>query len=132
MLSYPFAILEENGTAGEFALDDIYYDGGVTTGVEDGGLADGRRSRLLSNAPNPFNPNTKIRFELPVGGSYEITIFDVAGRRVAGFRGAGSAGENSVTWDGHDDAGRQMSSGIYFYSLEAGSYQATRKMTLVK
>jgi len=132
MLSYPFAILEENGTAGEFAVDDIYYDGGVTTGVGGDGLADGRRSQLLSNSPNPFNPSTNIRFELPVGGPYEITIFDVAGRRVVRLRGLGSAGGNSVTWDGRDDAGRQMPSGVYFYSLEAVSYQATSKMNLVK
>ncbi len=132
MMSYPFAILEENGTACEFALDDIYYDGGVGTGVEDGGFANVRRRELLSNVPNPFNPSTNILFDLPAGGSYQITIFDVAGRRVAGIRGSGSAGMNSVTWDGRDNAGRQVSSGVYFYSLQAGAYRAVRKMTLLK
>ena len=50
------------------------------------------------------------------------SILDVAGRRIAGFQGAGSAGINSVTWDGRDEAGRQVASGQYFYRLEAGSY----------
>jgi beta-glucanase (GH16 family) len=132
MMSYPFAILEENGTPCEFALDDIYYDGGVVTGVEDGDPAAGRRWDLLPNVPNPFNPSTTIRFDLPAGGSYEIRIFDLAGRTVTGFRGVGSVGTNSVTWDGRDSAGRQVASGVYFYRLEAGSYRATRKMTLLK
>jgi len=132
MLSYPFAILEENGTAGEFALDDVYYDGGVLVGVGDGVPADGRGWELRPNVPNPFNPSTTIHFDLPAGGSYEIAIFDIAGRRVAGFRGVGSVGPNSVTWDGRDAAGRQAASGVYFYRLEAGPYRATRKMTLLK
>lgn len=132
MLSYPFAILEESGASCEFAVDDIYYDGGAVTGVDDGTPAAGRRVRLRPNVPNPFNPVTEIRFDLPAAGPYAITVFDVAGRRVAGLRGTGSAGPNAVTWDGLDSAGRTLPSGVYFYTLEAGSYRATRKMTMVK
>jgi beta-glucanase (GH16 family) len=132
MLSYPFAILEENGTPCEFALDDIYYDGGAATGIADGGPGDGYPVRLFWNSPNPFNPTTRIRFQMTAGDPYEITIFDISGRRVAGFRGVGIAGMNSVTWDGRDAAGSPAASGVYFYSLTAGAYRATKKMVLLK
>jgi hypothetical protein len=132
MLSYPFAILEENGTPCEFALDDIYWGAGVASGAESGDLADGHRWGLRPNVPNPFSTRTDIRFELPAGGPYEIVIFDVAGRRVTGFRGVGTAGTNSVFWDGRDDAGSRVASEILFYRLEAGSYRETRKMTLIR
>ena len=132
MLSYPFAILEEQGTPCEFALDDIYWDVGAGTGVEVGELVEGRPWGLRANAPNPFDDSTDIRFDLPARGSYEIEIFDVSGRRVTGFRGVGSAGINSVHWDGRDDSGRRVGSEVLFYRLEAGSYRETRKMTLIR
>jgi hypothetical protein len=132
MLSYPFVILEEQGTPCEFAVDDIYWDAGPATGVGNGELAAGRRVELHPNVPNPFTARTEIRFDLPGGGPYEIVIFDVAGRRLTGFRGVGSAGTNSVLWDGRDDAGRRVGSEIVFYRLEAGQHRETRKMTLVR
>ncbi|MBN1826994.1 MAG: family 16 glycosylhydrolase [Candidatus Eisenbacteria bacterium] len=132
MLSYSFVILEENGTACEFALDDIYWDAGIDTGVEEAEAAGVRRFLPISNVPNPFNALTEIRFDLPSGGPYEIVIFDVAGRRVAGFRGIGNSGTNTLQWNGLDDSGRPVSSGAYFYRLEAGERRETRKMTLVK
>jgi hypothetical protein len=132
MLSYAFVILEEQGTACEFALDDIYWDDGVTTGVEDGEVAAGQKLQLLANAPNPFNAATEIRFELPAAGSYEVEIYDVAGRRVTGFQGIGVAGVNTVHWDGRNDQGASMASGIYHYRVETAAGSATRTMVLVK
>jgi beta-glucanase (GH16 family) len=133
MLSYAFVILEENGTACEFALDDIYYDGGtISTAVDEDEPGDPRRVQLLTNMPNPFNARTSIRFELPAGGPYEIGIFDLAGRKVRIFRGVGSAGVNTVQWDGRDDTGAFVASGTFIYRLEAGSYRESRSMTLVK
>ena len=132
MLSYAFVILEENGTACEFALDDIYWDAGGFTAIDDDDLAvDGPR-RLHANTPNPFNAGTDIRFDLPAAGTYDIEIFDLAGRRVTGFRGHGGAGTNSVHWDGRDDTGMPAASGTFFYRLTAGDYRETMKMTLVK
>jgi beta-glucanase (GH16 family) len=132
MLSYAFVILEEQGAACEFALDDIYWDAGTAAGIEDTGLAENDRLGLRSNAPNPFTSGTSIRFNLPAGGPYEIVVFDVAGRRVTGFQGVGSAGTNSVHWDGRSESGLDLASGTYFYHLKAGRYSETKKMTLVK
>jgi beta-glucanase (GH16 family) len=132
MLSYSFVILEEQGTACEFALDDIYWDAGIATGVPDGDVARRGRPSLRANDPNPFNARTTIRFDLPSAGSYQIVVFDVTGRRVKRFQGVGSSGANTVQWDGCDDAGRQVASGIFYYRLDAGAYSQTRKMALVK
>ena len=132
MLSYSFVILEEQGAACEFALDDIYWDGGGAAGVDDDRFADGRRWALHTNAPNPFNAMTEIRFDLPAGGPYEVEIFDAAGRRVTLFKGIGVAGANTLNWNGRDESGRTVGSGTFFYRLESGPYSETRSMTMVK
>ena len=131
MLSYAFVILEENGTSCEFALDDIYWDSGDITAV-DGAVAAGQRMQLLTNAPNPFNAMTAIRFELPTAGTYDIVVYDLAGRRVRGFQGIGVTGINTVSWDGRDDHGANLGSGVYHYRVNTTAGSATRAMVLVK
>jgi beta-glucanase (GH16 family) len=132
MLSYAFVILEENGATCEFALDDIFYDGGGISGTGDINVADSRRFGLRSNVPNPFNASTEIRFDLPSADSYEIVIYDVAGRKVIRYAGVGSAGVNSVRWDGRDNAGANMGSGVYYYRLQTGRRSVTNRMVMVK
>ena len=132
MLSYAFVILEENGAACEFALDDIYWDAGTTSGVGDGDVVSSQRVELQSNVPNPFNARTEIRFNLAAGGSYEIEIFDAAGHRVKVFQGIGGTGANSVFWDGRDDSGANVGSGMYYYRLQTDDGSASQKMMLVK
>jgi beta-glucanase (GH16 family) len=131
MLSYSFVILEENGTACAFALDDIYWDAGAVAGVGDEVAAPGR-SGLLTNVPNPFNARTDIRFELAAAGSYEIVVYDVAGRRVTGFSGVGTTGLNTVAWDGRDDGGTNVGSGVYCYRLQTAGSTTQQQMVLVK
>ena len=131
MLSYEFVILEENGASCEFALDDIYWDGGIETAVGDGNTAV-HRPTLRANVPNPFNASTEIRFELPTAGVFEITVYDMAGRRVTGWSGTGVSGANTVTWDGRDAAGVGVGSGVYYYRLRTEAGEASRKMMLVK
>ena len=131
MLSYAFVILEEHGTACEFALDDIYWDGGGTSGADET-VAPGAGLHLLPNAPNPFTGTTEIRFEMPAEGTYELAIFNVAGRRVAGFRGTGLAGVNTVRWDGRANDGSHASSGVYHYRLEVNGESVDAKMILLK
>jgi len=89
--------------------------------------------RLLPNHPNPFNPTTEIRFDLPRAGRVDLGIFDLEGRRlrtlVAGVR---EAGEQSVRWDGRDDAGRELSSGVYCCRLAGAEGHRVRKLTLIR
>ena len=132
MLSYAFVILEENGVACEFAIDDIYWDDGGTDVPGADGPAPERKLHLLPNAPNPFTATTEIRFELPSAGEYEILVYDVAGRRVAGSSGVGAAGSNTVRWDGRSDAGVEVAAGVYYYQLMVGGEAVERKMVLVK
>ncbi len=131
MLSYGFVILERNGTPAEFAIDDVYWDAGAVTAVD--GVASPRRVQLLPNAPNPFNARTSIRFELATGGPYELAVFDDAGRRVRTFRGLGTAGRNEIAWDGRDDTGAAVGSGVYYARVVSGDAAATgAKMVLVE
>jgi len=131
MLSYEFVILEENGTACEFGLDDIYWEGGSVTGADAPSVAP-RAVALLTNVPNPFYTSTELRFELPATAPYEIAVFDAAGKRVTGFRGIGRAGANAVRWNGRDDQGRNASPGVYYYRFECGGRSASRKVVLLK
>jgi hypothetical protein len=83
---------------------------------------------LEPNYPNPFNPTTSIRFSLPQAGSVTLRVFDMLGRQITTLvDDALPAGWHSVTWDAHG-----ASSGIYLYHLQAGSFQASRRMTLIK
>lgn len=90
--------------------------------------------RLLAAYPNPFNPQTTIAFELPEAVEVKLRIVDLSGRQVreliAGRTYA--PGHYEVIWNGRDRAGRQAASGTYFYSLQAGEFTETRRMTLVK
>jgi hypothetical protein len=89
--------------------------------------------QLSQNYPNPFNPSTQISYDLPVASSVSIKIYDVLGQVVATVtRADQAAGTHVVTWNGRDDAGNQVASGVYFYRLNAGSFTSTRKMVLLK
>ncbi len=90
--------------------------------------------RLRQNAPNPFNPETTIRYDVPAGGGHvTIEIYDVAGRLVRTLVDEPKAeGEKSVEWDGRDGSGNQMATGVYFYRMAAPGVEASRKMLLLK
>lgn len=88
---------------------------------------------LHANFPNPFNPVTTIRYDLPEASGVSLTVFNSLGQKVATLvRKQQEAGVHKVTWDGSDARGQQLSSGMYFYRLKAGDFQETRKMILVK
>ena len=89
-------------------------------------------STCCANAPNPFNAMTEIRFDLPAGGTYDLVVYDVAGRRVKSFDGIGSVGRNAVAWDGRDASGAYVASGVYHYRLTTEDGTATSRMVLVK
>ncbi|MCH7878192.1 MAG: T9SS type A sorting domain-containing protein [candidate division Zixibacteria bacterium] len=88
---------------------------------------------LSQNYPNPFNPSTKIRFSLPSSGQVSLEIFNILGARIATIAsGQYPAGETVVEWNGRNDNGSIVATGIYFYLLISGSFVHTRKMALLK
>jgi hypothetical protein len=89
---------------------------------------------LYPNVPNPFNPSTTIRYDMPAdGGAVTLRIYDVSGRLVRTLvDGPQAAGQKQVTWNGKDDLGRSVVSGVYFYRLEAPRYKKTLKMILIQ
>ena len=89
--------------------------------------------RLLPNFPNPFNPSTRIRFEVPRSIHARLGIFDVQGRLVQWLvDGPVGAGLHEVSWHGRDKSGVALASGVYFYRLEAGQHSASGRMVLLK
>ncbi len=95
-------------------------------------------TKLLPNYPNPFNPETWIPYQLSEAAYVRIRIYDVAGHLVRtldlGIKLASSytSRERAAYWDGSNDIGEEVSSGVYFYTLEAGDYQRTRRMIIVQ
>lgn len=89
--------------------------------------------RLLNNYPNPFNPSTTIRFELNRMCKVKLQVFDLLGRRVRTlFSGRMSAGRHTRIWDGKDEAGNPVSSGVYIYRLQTANKAQTKKMVLLR
>ncbi len=88
---------------------------------------------LSQNYPNPFNPRTHIIYQLPQADRVTLTVYNVRGQAVCRLVDEEQgAGEHEVTWQGQDDAGRAVASGIYFYQLVTGEFHQTRKMLLLK
>lgn len=88
---------------------------------------------LKQNAPNPFNPMTTIRLALPKASEWNISVFDVQGRLVKHFDGqAGGPGYVDVQWNGTDDRGAPVASGVYLYRVRADHFVDVKKMVLLK
>lgn len=88
---------------------------------------------LEQNYPNPFNPTTTIRYKLEQPGRVQLSIFDITGREVMRVIDEYQfGGSYSVTWNGKDEAGQQLASGIYFTRLDVNGALATTRMTLTK
>ncbi len=87
----------------------------------------------LSNNPNPFNSSTTINFSLPSSGSATLSIYSLTGQWVRTLiSGAQTAGSHSVLWDGRDDSGKPVSSGVYISRLKMGNKVAFGRMLLLK
>lgn len=105
---------------------------GEVTGVDDGPPA--AAGARLAGWPNPFNPRTTVRFDLPRDGRVELAVYDLQGRRVRTLlAGNAAAGPHEVLWQGDDDAGRALPSGVYLARLRGPEgTSAERKLTLVR
>ncbi len=83
--------------------------------------------------PNPFNPSTVISYQLPVNSQVSLKIYNLLGQEVRTLvNGYETAGTKQITWDGKDNHGNTVSSGVYIYRLQAGKYCQTRKCLLIK
>jgi hypothetical protein len=88
---------------------------------------------LYANTPNPFNPATTIKYDLAQPREVILEIFDMLGHRVRTLVSEHQqAGRYEVSWDGRDEQGRAVSSGVFIYQLRAGSFMQTRKMVLLQ
>ncbi len=91
------------------------------------------RPGLRTIAPNPFAPGTSVAFDLPAACRVELAVYDARGRRVRGLADAAfAAGGHFVPWDGSDDSGRPVASGVYFVRLRAGSLEQVQKITRLR
>jgi len=125
---YSSVVEELHGKLRDFLVDKV-------TSVEgsQGNLNIPESFELGQNYPNPFNPETKVRYTLMRQGEVELSVFDILGRKVKTLtQSKQAAGTYVVSWDGKDNAGRVLSSGIYFYRMRFGSSNKTRKMVLMK
>jgi len=97
-----------------------------------------KETALLANFPNPFNPETWIPYQLATPAEVLLTIYDLQGRVVRtldlGYQGAGlyHARSRAAYWDGRNAVGEPVASGVYFYTLTAGEFSATRKLLIRK
>ena len=88
---------------------------------------------LHQNYPNPFNPVTNIRFDIPEEGNVRMDIYNITGQKVATLvNGRMQPGFHSIRWDGTNDLGKQLASGMYIYHIKAGDFRDVKKLLLVK
>ncbi|HKK21567.1 MAG TPA: C25 family cysteine peptidase [candidate division Zixibacteria bacterium] len=126
--TYTIAAIKTGATIGFKSIQPS-----IVTGVNESNDQLPRDFELAQNYPNPFNPSTTIGFSLPARSKVVLEVFDVLGRRVRTLAdGNYTSGRHEVVWDGETDSGSKVSSGIYFYRLQANAFSATKKMLLLK
>jgi hypothetical protein len=107
---------------------------GITTVIDDAGTPSFAKNRLDQNVPNPFNPTTTIRYEVKKTGPVSLRIYNVAGQLVKtlvdGQRNSGRLYE--ARWNGFNNGGQPVASGVYFYKLVAKGFAQTKKMVILK
>jgi hypothetical protein len=133
-----------NGTLGQTAPVGISGNSGTTlyagfwksgwwSIITDSDLPDAVRNELFQNYPNPFNPTTTIRYSMAREGNVVLVVYNVSGQRIRTLVNEPKpAGTYSTVWDGRNDGGRSVATGIYFYRLNAGSFSEVRKMILLR
>jgi len=130
--SFPFECLPQ-ASQRDLVMDRVLdWLGTTTTGVPPTEAAP-VQTTLAQNSPNPFNPSTTIEYTLGQGGTVALRVYDLNGRMVRELvNEAQDADRHAVAWDGRDDMGRAMASGVYFYQLNAPGVKETRRMVLTK
>jgi len=115
----------------KFLRDSFFWMGNDLPGVTDAGPV--RKNSLAQNYPNPFNPQTTIAFSLKERGHVSLKVYNVNGELVKTLiNEQRNSGADTKTWDGQNDAGETVSSGVYFYKLVTSNFTQTKKMVLLK
>ncbi len=114
---------------------DVY--GQIVSGTQDTDVEDDEfiptAFEVSPNYPNPFNPETMIRFNIPEKNRVTVTVYDLVGRKIKTLMdGLKQSGQHQTVWDGMDERGKAVASGIYFYEVRFGSHTQIRKMTLLR
>ncbi len=111
----------------------LKFIGNIRTAVTEQPIAWPASFQLAQNYPNPFNPSTMIQYELPQASHVRLAIYNLLGERVRTLVDAKeSAGVKRVTWDGRNERGERVSSGVYVYRLEAGEFKMAKRLVLMK
>ena len=123
-----------SGSLVEALVDDFLLMGTFDlTGLEDDGMSVAFVTDLKQNSPNPFNPKTQISFSLQQAGHASLKVYDASGRMVKNLAdGIMDAGEQTITWNGMDEGGNRVASGVYFYRLVSGEQVISKRMVLLK
>jgi len=119
--------------AGLAMYDDSDADFITTSGSGVSDWPSPEQFALFQNAPNPFNPVTRMSYTIPSVSDIVLDIFDVSGRRVRRLVDSDTAaGRHEVIWDGKNDVGDDAASGVYLYRLSADGQELERKMVLLR
>lgn len=114
-----------------FVPGEIIY--GNPTGIGDDPIELPTEIALRQNYPNPFNPETNINFELPASQDVSLEVYNILGQNVKSLaNGVYDAGYHTVSWNGTNNNGENVPSGIYFYSLKTADFSKTNKMMLIR
>jgi len=130
-----FIYTDENGEIQSEKPDMIGFASALDVEEGEGAIAPTLPTEfaLRQNAPNPFNPSTSISYDLPRASNVQLEIYNVLGQKVRTLvSGYQEAGSQSIIWDGADNTGSSVASGVYFYRINAGEFNATKKMMMLK
>jgi len=132
-LSYIMGIFNYSFGTYKVQIRDV-ADLGTTVGIDDNVKVNPYEYALHDNFPNPFNPETQIRFSLGGRENVKLVIYDIMGRQVRTLANGDSfnSGFHVLNWDGRDNIGEKVATGMYIYRIKAGDFIADKKMLLVK
>ena len=141
-MNVPVQVVDENASgAMDFTVEDLIISGPGDVeivaqrlvNIIDIGLAAPTEFSLLQNYPNPFNPTTNIRYDLAERGNAHLGIYNMLGQEVRSLvNGNQEVGRYEVAWNGLDNSGQPVATGIYIYHLQAGEYSKIIKLAYIK
>jgi len=139
-LTLPVEFIGNERDIANVSLDGIYLAGADGSLIETVARTNASEVKVIpgefalhQNFPNPFNPSTEIRFDLPEAGKVNLAIYNLMGQKIRTLSsGEMTPGYHAIVWDGTNDMGSQVATGMYFYAIQTSEFQATKKMLFMK